>query len=184
MTNYPFFNKNGKYRPNSKEWSDSKANIMQAKKQFNISDDEFRMLSPYENYQGIQEKIYQTFCNLQGNNSRVCLTSNFKQPQYSISDDIEILESYLAELIEPNEKIWFLVADWNNKRWLYESDLLTIQKLLPEIYSSEICFVSKKYQWLICIDDYHLDTLYATGGDMPQKLENLHKQILAKENKQ
>ncbi len=181
MTNYPFINKNGKYRPNLKEWSDTKANIMQVKKQLNISDDEFRMLSPYENHQGIQEKIYQTFCHLEKDKRSIWLWHNLKKPFYCF-DYFD--ECYLEQLIQPTEKIWFVVADCfsgKHKLWLFEGNILTIQKLLTKIRSfDEIYFVSKKFEWLICVN--HADTIIATGGDMPQKLADLHKQILAKEN--
>ncbi len=185
MTNYPFINKNGKYRPNSKEWSDTKANIMQAKQQLNISDDEFRMLSPYENHQGIQEKIYQTFCNLQGKLRPVWIWGSLKFAKYEIADTPELPETYLDKLIDNDEKIWFIkteVIGGKDKFWLYEGKITAMQKILAEMcFYEEFYFVSKKYQWLLAIN--HHDTLIATGGDMPQKLADLHKQILA-ESKQ
>lgn len=70
MKDYPFINNNGKQRSQSKEWSDIRAEIMQLKTELNLNDSEFRALSPYEDHQGIEETIYQTFCQFEGRITR------------------------------------------------------------------------------------------------------------------
>lgn len=171
--NYPYTNKNGKKRFKSKEWSDIRAEIMQLKTQLNLSDEEFRVLSPYDDYKGIEETIYQTFCKIESGKSRpVWLWECLKQEVYSVYLP-EQPEKYLAKLIDSNEAIWIgalCTAKEKSKIWFYEGKIQTMQKLLSETcHFDEFYFISKKYDWLICI--YHHDILIATGSDMPQKLK-------------
>ncbi|WP_230659026.1 DUF6756 family protein [Psychrobacter sp. I-STPA10] len=185
MKTYPFMNspnaQTGKQRLEAKEWSEVRAELMQLKTKLNLSDDEFRMLSPYEDYQGIEEKIYQTFCTIDNGKKRpVWLWHCFKQEKYFTDFLPDAPECYLHKLIDPNESIWmgvFGMAKQQDKIWFYEGKILTIQKLLAELYFfDEFYFVSKKYQWLICIN--HHDTLIVTGGDMPQKLKALEQEMM------
>ena len=52
-------NQHGKHRPQSKEWQDIRAELMQLKTQFRLTDDEFRPLSPTENHQAIEKQFIQ-----------------------------------------------------------------------------------------------------------------------------
>lgn len=176
MKDYPFINKNGKQRPQSKEWSDIRAEIMQLKTELNLNDAEFRALSPYEDHQGIEETIYQTFCQFEDRRNRPTrLWLSFKQEVYSADFLLEASESYLHTLIDPIETIWLGALgsmQEKSKIWFYEGQILPIQKVLSEIqFFDEFYFVSKKYEWLICIN--HHDTLIATGGEMPERLKML-----------
>ncbi|WP_131667298.1 DUF6756 family protein [Psychrobacter pygoscelis] len=176
MKDYPFINKNGKQRPQSKEWSDIRAEIMQLKTELNLNDAEFRALSAYEDHQGIEETIYQTFCQFEDRRSRpTWLWLSFKQEVYSTDFLPEVPESYLHTLIDPTETIWLGALDSMQERskiWFYEGQILPIQKILFETqFFDEFYLVSKKYEWLICIN--HHDTLIATGGEMPKRLKTL-----------
>lgn len=176
MKDYPFINKKGKQRPQSKEWSDIRAEIMQLKTELNLDDLEFRTLSPYEDHQGIEENIYQTFCQLEGRITRpTWLWLSFKQEVYSTDLLPEAPESYLPTLIDPTETIWLGALGSMQERskiWFYEGQILPIQKVLSGIqFFDEFYFVSKKYEWLICIN--HHDTLIATGEEMPKRLKTL-----------
>lgn len=178
MKGYPLKNQNGKKRPQSKEWSEIRAEMMTLKKQLNLADDEFRALSPYEDHQGIEHRIFDTFCNENDKNSPwkwMC----FKKEKYVVANLPQQPECYLHELINPNESIWFGalgMAGCRDKIWLYEGKIETIQKVLSETcFFDEFYFVSKKYEWLFCIN--HHDVLIATGGDMPNKLKALHDKL-------
>ncbi|WLF84073.1 hypothetical protein [Moraxella sp. ZY210820] len=46
---YPYFNENGKRRANHKEWDEIRAELSQLKVKLQLTDDEFRLLSPYDN---------------------------------------------------------------------------------------------------------------------------------------
>lgn len=175
MRDYPYINKNGKKRPQSKEWADIRAEIMCLKTELNLTDKSFRVLTPYDDYKGIEEQIYQTFCKIEnGKNRPVCLWQNLAQGTYSMEIK-DAFENYLLHLIQPNESVWFGVTGTFNERskiWFYEGKIEAIIKLLNEIcFFDECYFVSKKYDWLICIT--HHDTLIATGNYMLKKLKTI-----------
>ncbi len=179
MKNYPYTNTNGKKRFESKEWSDIRAEMIQLKTQFNLTDEEFRVLSPYNDHKGIEEGIYQNFCKISGAKNRpMWLWECLKQEVYSVNLP-KLPESYLSELINNNESIWFGALGTvreKSKIWFYEGKIQVIQNLLSEIcHFDEFYFISKKYEWLICIN--HHDILIATGGDMPNKLANLERKL-------
>lgn len=179
---YPYKNYNGKNRPQSKEWQDIRAELMQLKTQFNLTDDEFRPLSPTENHQGIEKKMIQTFCQVK--NGKVgdgWLWQSFKLEKYSVYDLPKNPETYLSQLIEENESIWLGATTTyheNTKIWWYEGKILPIQKVLGEShFFEEFYFLSKKFKWLLCIN--HHDVLTATGKNIPNKLQLLEQEIFA-----
>lgn len=171
-------NQNGKHRPQAKEWQDIRAELMQLKAQFKLTDDEFRPLSPNEDFNGIKEQIYQTFCNIEPFNKRsLLLWTSFKQTEFWADNMPNNPETYLHEMIDINEKIWFVMHDFSGgKMWFYEGKILAIQKVIAKIPSyQEKYFIAKKFNWLFCIT--HDDMLITTGEVMPQKLENLVKTL-------
>lgn len=129
-------NQNGKNRPQFKEWQDIRAELMQLKTQFNLSDDEFRPLSPTEDFKGIEEKIYQTFCKIKPFNQRSnLLWLSFKQTEFWTENLPDNPENYLHEMIDLNEKIWFVMHDFSvSKMWFYEGKIQAIQKLIGETH--------------------------------------------------
>lgn len=171
-------NQNGKNRPQFKEWQDIRAELMQLKNQFNLSDDEFRPLSPTKDFKGIEEKIYQTFCKIKPFNQRSnLLWLSFKQTEFWTENLPDNPENYLHEMIDLNEKIWFVMHDFSvSKMWFYEGKIQAIQKLIGETHHyEEMYFISKKFKWLFCVT--HHDMLITTGEKMPEKLENLVKKL-------
>lgn len=176
MKDYQFINKKGKQRPQSKEWSDIRAEIMQLKTKLNLSDSEFRALSPYQDHQGVEETIYQNFCQLEHGKTRPTrLWLSFKQAMYCADLLPEAPETYLHTLIDPSETIWLGAVSSmqeGSKIWFYQGQIVPIQKIMAQIQCfDEFYFVSKKYEWLLCIN--HHDTLIATGGEMPERLKML-----------
>lgn len=173
-------NQHGKHRPQPKEWQDIRAELMQLKTQFKLTDDEFRPLSPTENHQAIEKQFIQTFCTVKdGKVGDGWLWQYFKQEEFSAYDLPERPECYLSQLIDENETIWLGATTTyheNTKIWWYEGKILPILQVLAESCFFEECyFVSKKFKWLFCIN--HHDVLTATGEDMPRKLENLEKSL-------
>lgn len=153
---------------------------MQLKTQFKLTDGEFRSLSPNEDFKGIEEQIYQTFCHLENGESRpVWLWEYFKQEEFSAYDLPERPECYLSKLIDEHETIWLGATTTyheNTKIWWYEGKILPIIQVLAEsCFFEEFYFVSKKFRWLFCIN--HHDVLTATGQEMPEKLANLVKKL-------
>jgi len=175
MKDYPFTNQNGKKRPQSKEWSDIRAEIIRVKTELNITDEFFRVLSPYDDYQGIEERTYQTFCKIENGKDRpVWLWKCLKNQSYCASLSA-LSKDYLFNLINSDETIWIGALDCVNevsKIWFYEGKIEAALKILTETcFFDEFYFISKKYHWLICIT--HHDTLVVTGDGMPQKLKTI-----------
>ena len=50
MKSYPYINQNGKRRPQNKEWQGVRAEMIRLKSELHISDNEFRPLSPHDNW--------------------------------------------------------------------------------------------------------------------------------------
>ncbi len=141
-----------------------------------IDEINFRALSPHENWYEIQQNIIKTFCVPAYQHQKPAwLWNGLKSDYVSFSDFPGWPEEHLDKIIEPGELIWFIVNETINEQtkfWLYEGKINTILEIIQEIHFDELYFISKKYEWLICIN--HHDYLIATGGDMPDKLVKLH----------
>lgn len=172
MKDYPYINQNGKKRPQSKEWSDIRAEIMHLKTQLHLTDESFRALSPYEDYKGIEAQIYHTFCKIENGKARPLALSECLNEQSYYRILSKSAEQYLCDLIDPDETIWLGALGTykeQSKIWFYEGKIEAIMKILVETYFfDEFYLVSKKYDWLICINH---NNLIAIGKDMPQKLK-------------
>ncbi|GAA0317615.1 DUF6756 family protein [Psychrobacter aestuarii] len=173
MKRYPYINSNGKKRPQSKEWSDVRAEIMCLKTKLNLTDKFLRMLTPYEDYKGIEEQISENFLNIKsGASNPDWPLQGLVQEAYSVEIK-NALESYLLHLVPLNEEIWFGVTETFKERskiWFYEGRIEGITKILNEIcFFDECYFVSKKYDWLIRYDRH--DILMVTGKNIPEKLK-------------
>ena len=137
----------------------------------NIASTDFNSLGIYEDWHKIEEKIYNTFCQIDHPKSRpIWLWEYFKLDTYSLS--IKNPYQMLEQLVNPNEEIWFFLNGDRDKFWFYQGKITAITKVISESsYIDEIYLVSKKYDWLICIN--HHDTLIATGKSMATRLKNI-----------
>lgn len=180
MKSYPYINQNGKRRPQNKEWQGVRAEMIRLKSELHISDNEFRPLSPHDNWRGIENNIYQTFCHLTSGATKPIRLWQCLEGDVVSANLCEHPESYLQHLLDVNETIFCGVSGSykeQSKLWLYEGKIRTIQKIMSEVYFfDEFYFISKKYDWLICIN--HYDLLIATGKDKPKKLKELEKLIV------
>lgn len=153
-------------------WSELRTEVEQARHRLGLPDSEFRPLNVTE-WPGIEERMRQTFCRP---NSEVVkplwLWERFKREWYSFwSDACPVL--FLNKLVDHQETVW-LVLNEDFKFWFYEGRIQAISEVLAEsCYIDEIYVMSKKYDWLLCIN--HHDVLYATGNLMPARLRRLKK---------
>ncbi|MVN23520.1 DUF6756 family protein [Mucilaginibacter arboris] len=158
-----------------KTWTNLRAEISKVIAEKQIVEADFRPLSIYENWEQIEEKVYQTFCNSINSKKRpVWLWTNFKLDTFSLSNLQNRPEVYLDKLVEKNEKIWYVVNETINecnKLWFYEGKIKSIQIVINETWFDELYLISKKYEWLICIN--HHDCIIATGNFMPDRLRKL-----------
>ena len=84
----------------------------------------------------------------------------------------------LHKLIPLHEQIWFIAED--DKFWLFEGDIKSIQKVLSESHAFEYYIVSKKYEWLLC--ENHHEVLFGVGEIIIEKLKQIERD-LNKQNK-
>ncbi len=158
-----------------KEWSSLRMEIANVIREKGIKEEDFHSLSIHENWKNIEEKIYQTFCQLSHPTQRPAwLWSNLKHDYYIISDLKERPETYLHHLVDKDEIVWYFANETINegeKFWFYEGKVEAIQIIIDETWFDELFLVSKKYKWLICIN--HHDALIATGNEMTTKMKLL-----------
>lgn len=159
-------------------WTDLRKKIENIRSSFRYTDTQFRPLG-LKDWQEIEDKIYQTFCKLTNFKSRpVWLWEHFKLDTFSVSTEPKPY-LYLDKLIDDTETVWFFVNETVNeagKFWFYQGQVKAIQTIIAEAcYIDELYLVSKKYDWLLCIN--HHDILIATGQTMPDKLRQLEISI-------
>jgi hypothetical protein len=156
-------------------WTDLRSEISKTIANKRILETDFRPLSIHDNWKQIEEKIYRTFCTLTHPTKRpLWLWTDFKLDTFSITNLYDRPELYLDKLIDKTETVWYVVNETINegdKLWFYEGKIKSIQIIIDETWFDELYIISKKYEWLICIN--HHDILFATGNKMPDKLRRM-----------
>lgn len=155
-------------------WTDLRTEVETIRKHFAFTAKQFQPVG-LNDWLTIEEAIYQAFCKLSHSKLRpVWLWEYFKLDTFGVTIEQKAY-LYLDKLIDNNETVWFFVNETVNetqKFWFYEGRVKPIQTIIGECcYIDEIYLVSKKYNWLICIN--HHDVLFATGQIMPTKLREL-----------
>jgi hypothetical protein len=154
-----------------KDWGTLRSEIESIVKELGLSKENFYQLSVHGEWKSIEEKVYSKFCKI----------DHFKSEpiwlwEYFILDVVSISVvkpwKYLPKIINKDENIFFFINDEANKFWFYEGKIETIvEVILKSSYLNELYFLSKKYEWLVCIN--HHDVLYATGSVVPERLRQL-----------
>lgn len=161
----------------NKNWANLRAKISQVAKEKGLLESDFRPLSVHENWEQIEEQIYQTFCSRTHHSQRPAwLWNYFKLESHSHSCTYlpNRPETYLDKLVDTEETVWYLVNETineQNKFWIYEGKIKSIQAIIDETWFNELYIVSQKYEWLLCIN--HHDTLIGTGKIMCDRLKKL-----------
>lgn len=182
-------------------WNNSfslRAEVEQARHRLGLPESQFRPLKVNE-WHGIEERIYQTFCRPNSPSARpVWLWTQFKLEKYVVYS-YNYPPDVLDKLVDEKELVWLILNEsgseagikiprwyfprngpsegiWieygSDKFWFYEGRIKAVQQVLEDSAGiDEIYIVSKKYEWLLCID--HHDVLHATGGPMPARLRQL-----------
>ena len=152
-------------------WTELRKEIEKIRKDFGLTDIQFQPVS-LQDWQEIEDKIYQTFCKLTHHTSRpVWLWEHFKLDTFAVTIEPKPY-LYLDKLIDENETVWFFVNESVNetdKFWFYQGQVKPIQTIIGEACNiDELYLVSKKYDWILCIN--HHSVLIASGQLMPDKL--------------
>lgn len=153
-------------------WSTLRGDVAKACEELNI---EMGPLGLSE-WEDIETKILETFCHQKDYKSKpVWLWNALKVDAYSVFKEQPI--ETLIHLVEPKQNIYLVLDETINettKHWYYEGDIHSICKLLNienKVFVNEICLVSKKYDWLLCIN--HHSCLIAAGKSMIDKVKTL-----------
>jgi len=157
------------------KWDNLRQNIEVIVKELNIPREDFQPLGIYDDWEQIEQKIYDKFCDVNyPNNKPVWLWEHFKLKTTSLP--LEARFNLLEKLVEPKEDVWFFVNGDKDKFWFYHGNIGAILKVILESsYIDELYLASKKYEWLICIN--HHDVLVATGEPMAERLLNLSNEV-------
>lgn len=153
-------------------WNNSfslRTEVEQARHRLALPENQFRPLRINE-WHGIEEKIYRTFCKLETPTGRfIWLWERFKL-EMNANWSSDYPPDVLDKLVDNEETVWLMLND--NRFWFYEGHIKAIQAVLEDsAWIDEVYVISKKYEWLLCIN--HHKVLYATGGSMPARLRQL-----------
>ncbi|RZJ95448.1 MAG: hypothetical protein EOO60_00345 [Hymenobacter sp.] len=151
-------------------WIDLRQEIERARQALHLSDQVFASLPYTTNWPLLEDKIYHTFCRLQQPTVRPrWLWEAFRPGAYGLYTDDTPLETLLM-FVEVEEVVWLMVNDSADKFWFYQGKRAAIQAVLNECcYLDEIYLISKKYEWLLCLN--HHDVVYGIGSEMSEKLQ-------------
>ncbi|MBL7731281.1 MAG: hypothetical protein JNM88_08895 [Chitinophagaceae bacterium] len=160
-------------------WTDLRQNIEVIRLDKNIPEEKFKPVDTLS-WQEIQQKIISTFCHIDSHKDNPnWLWENFKLDTYSVRLERNFPFDSFLQFTDNSETVWLLINDTHNERtkfWLYEGQIKPVVFVLNQSVASEVYIVSKKYDWLLCIN--HHDFLIATGLYMPGKLKQLEKQTI------
>ncbi|OWA33553.1 hypothetical protein B9G55_19520 [Saccharibacillus sp. O16] len=97
--------------------------------------------------------------------------NRLREPYYS-SGFLDHPYRYFPEIIK-EDRIWFLVEDFDEKIWVYEGQSACIfEQMIPELYQlKEYYLVSKKYEWLVC--ENHNGILCFSGKEIIDRMKQL-----------
>lgn len=141
-------------------------------KELRLTPEQFRPLRPSEDWKGIEERIYQRFLKPGMVPGQILwLWECFVLPEASVVIT-KWPHTWLEQLVEPDERVWFFVNGRRNKLWFYEGLAGPINRIVHESSAIDEFYVcSRKYSWLLCVN--HHDYLIATGDLLPEKLRAL-----------
>ncbi|MCC2545502.1 hypothetical protein LJY25_03530 [Hymenobacter sp. BT175] len=153
-------------------WSDLRVEIEQARQALQLAEQDFAPLSITTDWRELEERVYQTFCELFHPTVRpLWLWEHFKPGAYALVCEQNPL-AFLTSLIDPGEVVWLMLNEMvkgKDKFWLYQGTPHAIYQVLADCYSlDEVYLISKKYAWLLCLN--HHDVAFALGTPMSEKL--------------
>lgn len=156
-------------------WTELRVEIETVRKRLQIPDEEFAPLPYTTNWAKLEENIYQAFCRINHPTSRpLWLWERFKQEKCFIELNYRPY-TFFDKLIDEDEKVWLMLnesVNMGDKFWFYEGKIKAIQEIINESgYIDELYIISKKYEWLLCIN--HHDYLIGTGDIMLNRLKRL-----------
>lgn len=149
-------------------WTNLRVEIKKLSEQFGFKPDDFSEVG-INQWQEIENRIRDKFAS---GESLHWLWERLTIPVFSKHINLHHLD--IRKLIEPTEKIYFLVNETVNEKdkyWIYECNSYAIQTIIMQaVLIDEFMLVSKKYDWIVTYN--HYEVLTATG-DMMAKIKFL-----------
>jgi hypothetical protein len=154
-------------------WSDLRKDIEEARRKLCIPDPDFSPLPFTTNWNQLEERIYKTFCRIEGKGRPSWLWERYKTEWYGLAlkdcpDDI------LDQLVPVTEIVWFMAYDGTNFLF-YQGNVKTIQLILLECSPDEYYLINKKYEWLLSVN--HHDSLSGTGAFIINQLKSFAQRL-------
>jgi hypothetical protein len=124
-------------------------------------------------WQGIEDRIYETFCTIKTHRSRpIWIWERLRVKAMGVRPEGNP-NQLLGKLIDQDEHIFLLLSETvkeTTKFWIYESTVEPVQTILDEsAETDEVIIVDKKYNWIVCIN--HHDDIIVGGDKMVDRLE-------------
>jgi hypothetical protein len=154
-----------------------KENTLKIASALGLSTDDFEAVGIHA-WPSIMQKIERNFVKKESSNTKFnWWWESFKGHQLSIDFENDNVFIYLDQIVDNEEKVWFVACDSDHdpsKFWLFQGYIKPIQKIIGELPYFEYYLVSKKYEWLICENDHGV--LIGLGSIIPKmqqfKIEN------------
>jgi hypothetical protein len=148
--------------------------IDETRQRLHISDADFRPLPFTTDWHKLEERIYHSFCRIEGKARPIWLWERFKYGYQSLNLNV-FTPDILNRLVPADELVLFMATD-GSYFFFYEGKIEAIQKVLGErCYLDEYYIISKKLDWLFC--ENHHRILIGTGSFAIQQLRSFSRQF-------
>lgn len=131
--------------------------LLASARDFKVPDDKFDVIGIHD-WPDIFKKIEAKFIVKENTNTRFnWWWDNLKSDRFSLEFPNDDAWTYLDQLIDKSEKVWFIACDSSrdpSKYWLFEGFIEPIQQILGRLNAFEYYLVSKKYDWLLA-ENHH-----------------------------
>jgi hypothetical protein len=146
---------------------DMRSTLANAARDAGCSDADFALVSLHE-HQRVFGQILARFCE-SGLEllDATWLWQHLVGPQEAIQTERAL--QYLAALLQPHERVWFIAEDWPRTKkhgnyWLYDATADASLRVLGEAHAFEYYIVKRDLSWLIC--ENHHGVVIGVGDEL------------------
>jgi hypothetical protein len=149
--------------------------IDEARHRLQIPDADFRPLPFTTDWHKLEERIYHSFCRIDGKSRPNWLWASFKYEAHCLQLTVPA-HTILHHLMPIEEVVWLMAYDSSNF-YFYEGKITAIERVISELtyVMDEYYLISKKLEWLLC--ENHHDILIGTGSFAIQQLRSFAQQF-------
>ncbi len=149
-------------------WSELRKDIEAIRQELDIPESDFRALPHTTDWHLLEERIFSSFCLIQGRSRPYWLWDKLSQESYGLSLSY-YPDEILNQLVPATETVWFMACDGKDFVF-YQGKVEAIQKIIPECtYLDEYYLINKKYEWLLSVN--HHNSLVGTGEFILNQLQ-------------